>query len=114
MSETTTPEGYTGAEALVDLAHTGQEPAELSEAKDTVHTVLDSWQQHRGLEFTGDEDGIELAEEIVNKLLADGAVLPGNNIDGEPGPFEYLAKSSTRSINSDFDLLRTPGCVRPG
>lgn len=75
VSETQTPAGYTGAEVLDEIKATGREPAEISQAKDIAHEVLDSWEHNRGLTFD-EGDGIELADEILTRLLAAGVVSP--------------------------------------
>lgn len=105
MPENTTPDGYTGAEAVNDLVGTGQEPAEVSEAKDTVHNVLDIWQQIHALEFTGRRDAIDLADEIVTELLNAGAVLPEQGIGGGANAFEHV---TGEPVPADFERILSP------
>lgn len=101
-----TPAGYTGAEVLDDIKATGYEPQEVSQAKDAVHDVLDSWEHNRGLAFSVG-DSIELADEIVTKLIAAGAALPAQKVadSADEGPFDQLPEAG---IPADFERITSP------
>lgn len=103
MAENNTPNGYTGAEVIGEIQRTGREPAEISEAKDTVHDVLDAWETNRGLTFDGG-DGIELADEIVSKLLAGGAAFPEQKIKG----FNSFSDATGEPVLADFESITSP------
>lgn len=101
-----TPAGYTGAEVLEEIKATGYEPQEIAEAKDTVHDVLDSWEYNRGLTFA-DGDGIELADEIVTKLIAAGAVFPEQKVNNDAGGgiFDHIPEAG---VPADFESIISP------